>query len=497
MNIEPRPTWLERLRAIPRGVWGLGLILLALVTPLLVRTWFLSQVPDIGDPFDVAAFCQSMAVPPEQDVLKIHRVAARLYDDEYFARRTNSVPLTGTWRGSSPTWDVIESVGTQGWGAAEDFVKEWVAMHEPSLSEWKRATELNGIRFDATEGWHWWFDSAFNELFHEIDALACLRGRRCEAEHDYAAAFQWYRARLRFHRQYGFEYEAHFCESDMLELARWAALPEVTSEQLHGALTQLRRDWVSVKPVSVAIKIEYLRAMNSLRTRDGLTTAIRYSSGNQSPVNEREAREAVLWQLGHWVGGEPERTRRLYQHLVANQLRAIDLPVPTRPARHRPTSTLIYSDDPVVALPSGHLTAARLAEAIRMSAISHNLESAAMQWALLRNGDSHEWLEGSRATPGLVELALALQAYRRDHGTFPAKLEDLVPGDIDAVPVDPCDRKGLKIRYRLDSPVKALLWSVGGNGIDDNGISRQFDTILEVRAPADAGKDRTPESAKD
>ncbi len=488
---EPRSTWLERLRAIPRGVWGLGLMLLALVTPFLVRAWFLSQVPDIGDPFNVAVFCRSMDVPPEQDVLNAHRIAARLYHDEYVTRRTSSVPLTGTWTGSSPTRDVIETVVTQGWGVAEDFVKEWVATHEPSLLEWKRATELNGSRFDPTEDLIWWFDEAFIGHFHEFDSLAVLCGRRCEAEHDYVGAFQWYRARLRNHRQFGFE--AHYTESLVLDLARWAALPEVTSEQLRNALSQLRRDRTTINPASVAIKVDYLRAMNSLRTRDGLTKEIRYPSGNQSPMNEREA---ALWRLFHWICGEPERTRRIYQHLVANQLRAIDLPAPTRPARHLPTSTLIYTDDPAVPLPSGHLSAARLAEAIRMSAISHNLESAAMRSALLRNGDLYSSLEGSRAAPGLLELALALQAHRRDHGKFPAKLEDLVPGDIDALPVDPCDRKGLKIRYRLDNPEQATIWSVGGNGIEDNGF-RFFDTILEVLAPADAGKGRAPESAKD
>ncbi len=491
LDTEPRPTWLERLRATPRGVWGLGLMLLALVTPFLVRAWFLSQVPDIGDPFDVAAFCKSMDVPPEQRVLNAHRIADRLYYDEYWARRTGSVPLTGTWIGSSPTRDVIETVVTQGWGAAEDFVKEWVATHEPSLLEWKRATELNGIRFDPTEDLIWWFDEAFNNHFHEFDSLAVLCGRRCEAEHDLAGAFQWYRAGILVRDQlWGAAWKA----DDLSNILDWAALPEVSAAQLRTALGQLRRDRAARQPASHAIKVEYLRAMNSLRKRDGLATAIRYRSGTQSPM---DTKTAVFWRFVYWIGGEPERTRRLYQHLVANQLRGVDLPAPTHRALHTPTSTLIYNDDAAVPLPSQHLSAARIAQAIRMSAISSGLEGSVTGGQLLRDPIFEHFFREARAFPALFELALVLQIHRREHGTFPAQLEYLVPGYIDAVPVDPCDPKALPVRYRLDDPDRATLWSVGGNDVDDNGILRGADALLVVRAPAVVGNGPVPETARD
>ena len=485
MDTQPRPTWLERLRAIPRGVWVLGLILLALMTPLLVRTWFLSHVPDIGDPFDVAAFCKSMEVPPGQGAIAAYRGAARAYHDEQkspFEMPSNG-ELTRAWR--------------EGWHKADDTVKDWVATHEASLLEWRQVTERDQVWFNSSEDLLWRYELLWQHehgdvtspLFY-LGSVAALRGLKCEAEKDFAGAFEWYRASLRARDQL---WSAAWMADDLSNILDWAALPEVSAAQLRTALAQLRRDRAARQPASHAIKVEYLRAMNSLRKRDGLATAIRYRSGTQSPM---DTKTAVFWRFVYWVCGEPERTRRLYQHLVANQLRGVDLPAPTHRALHTPTSTLIYNDDAAVPLPAQHLSAARLAGSIRMSGISHSLESSATGGQLLRDPISEHFFREARAFPVLFELVLVLQIHRREHGTFPTQLEDLVPDYIDAVPVDPCDPKALPVRYRLDDPDHATLWSVGGNDVDDNGI-RGFDAVLVVRAPAVVGNGPVPETARD
>lgn len=482
IDTEPRPTWLERLRAIPRGVWGLGLMLLALVTPFLVRAWFLSHVPDIGDPFDVAAFCKSMEVPPGNDALTAYSSAARMYRSEqksHFERPSNGE---------------LTTVLREGWHKADDTVKDWVATHDASLLQWKQATELDHVWFNSSEDLLWHYeDHYFTSSFNYLGSIALLRGRKCEAEKDFAGAFQWYRAEILARDQL---WGAAWMADDLSNIVDWAALPEVSAAQLRTALAQLRRDRAARQPASHAIKVEYLRAMNSLRKRDGLATAIRYRSGTQSPM---DTKTALFWRFVYWIGGEPERTRRLYQHLVANQLRGVDLPAPTHRALFTPTSTLIYKDDPAIPLPPHHLSAARIAEAIRMSAISSGLESSATGGQLLRDPISEHFFREARAFPVLFELVLVLQIHRREHGTFPAQLEDLVPGDIDAVPVDPCDPKTLPIRYRLDNPDHATLWSVGGNDVDDNGIKRGADAVLHVRAPAVVSppSSSSPEPSKD
>ena len=490
IDTEPRPNWWERLRAIPRGVWVLGLILLALLTPLLVRTWFLSQVPDIGDPFDVAAFCKSMEVPQGNDARTAYRSAARTYFSDDEARASKLGQPVMHWHLRIPSDAAISAVFTGGWDAADDTVKEWVAAHEPSLLEWKRAVELNHVWFNPAENLLWSFEDHDLNFLHYLEMLSMLRGRKCEAEQDFAGAFQLYRAGILARDQL---WGAPWSNADDLpNVLHWAALPAVSAAQLRTALAQLRRDRAARQPASHAIKVEYVRAMNSLKKRDGLATAIRYRSGNQSPM---DTQTTMYLRFVYWVCGEPERTRRLYQHLVANQLRGVDQPAPTHPALHTPTSTLIYNDDAAVPLPAHHLSAARIAEAIRMSGISFHLESSA-SGQLLRDPISEHSFREARAFPVLFELALILQIHRREHGTFPAQLADLVPGYIDAVPVDPCDPKALPVRYRLDNPNQATLWSVGGNDVDDNGI-RWFDAVLVVRAPAVVNDGSVPETGKD
>ena len=490
---KPRADLRQRLMSVPRAVWILGWMLVAFTVPFLVRAWYLSHVPDIGDPFDVAEFCKSNDISPENDALPAYRRASTLYFGEYADHYSRSVPRVGTWQVSAPIKEAIDPVLTQGWGVAEDYVKEWVATHEPSLSEWRQATELDRIRFNPSQSLLWLYVDNGLRYLQEVDSVARLRGRQCEAENDFAGAFDWYRARLRY-RENLWSGAAYYYERESMDLVRWAALPDVTLAQLRNARSQLHRDQASIKPASNAIKIEYIRAMNLLSDRDGLTTWIRYSTGNQTPMTTKDKFEASLWRTAYWVCGEPERTRRIYQHLVANQLRTIDLPAPQRRPTYFTSSTLMYLDDPAVPLPSGHLNVGRIAAAIQSSAISGLLEIG-----LFQNSGLDMYLQESHAFRVLLELQLALQSHHRNHGEFPAKLEDLVPDDIDAVPVDPCDPAALNIRYRRDNSGQATVWSVGNNGTDENGVRHFYtgDAALVVLAPTVPGTGASQKTSKD
>lgn len=469
LDTEPRPTWLERLRAIPRGVWGFMVLLFLLLSPLLVRTWFLSQVPDIGDPFDVAAFCKSMEVPSDQDALPVYRNACRLFTSVQESRGR-----------SEPAQERTDSVLKQGWSVADDSVKEWVAVHEPSLREWKRAAEMDQIRFDPLENLNGRYAIELRPLRLAFVRLAQLKGRQCEEQNNFAEAFEWYRARLRSRRRASFS--LHLYERDLHDLLHWASLPEVTADQLNTALGQLRRDHAALQPTSDEIKKEYIQAMNSLRDHDGLAMAIRYRSGHQTDMHEREA---LVWRSLYRLVGEPERTRRIYQHVTANYLREIDQPAASR-QKLFPATTLLYSDNPTGSLPPGHFSAGQISRAIRASAISHNLESHGRgSDFLLHNGAEGMFLHEARAYPVLLELTMALQAHHRVHGDFPAMLDELVPTYFDSVPIDPCDPNLLSVRYKNDGLGQVTLWSVGSNGTDENGF-RDFlsgDVGLDVRAP--------------
>jgi hypothetical protein len=72
-----------------------------------------------------------------------------------------------------------------------------------------------------------------------------------------------------------------------------------------------------------------------------------------------------------------------------------------------------------------------------------------------------------------TEVAIACQLYLREKGAFPGSLDDLVPGYLDSVPVDPWSLSGASFVYRINSD-DVEIYSVGTNGIDDGGVNRDI-----------------------
>jgi len=67
----------------------------------------------------------------------------------------------------------------------------------------------------------------------------------------------------------------------------------------------------------------------------------------------------------------------------------------------------------------------------------------------------------------VARTVVAIERYRREHGeTMPARLDDLVPGYIDAVPVDPYS--GRRLLFRTEARSYAV-YSLGPNRRDDSG----------------------------
>lgn len=95
----------------------------------------------------------------------------------------------------------------------------------------------------------------------------------------------------------------------------------------------------------------------------------------------------------------------------------------------------------------------------------------------------------------LDRLALALAAYRADHGSYPARLDDLTPAYLDEVPKDIFS--DAELRYRQDGKGYCL-YSVGSNGRDDGGkglengqrkdkaVNRDWDDLIVRMPPTEA-----------
>jgi hypothetical protein len=82
-----------------------------------------------------------------------------------------------------------------------------------------------------------------------------------------------------------------------------------------------------------------------------------------------------------------------------------------------------------------------------------------------------------------ILAAIALEAYRREHGSYPDSLGALSPALLPKVPIDRLN--GEPLRYRVIDGV-AVVYSTGADGDDDGGRSpRGFDgEIQNLSAPA-------------
>lgn len=71
----------------------------------------------------------------------------------------------------------------------------------------------------------------------------------------------------------------------------------------------------------------------------------------------------------------------------------------------------------------------------------------------------------------LARVAIALELYRREHGSYPATLNPLAPTYIDTVPPDLVT--GDPLHYRIKPDGTPLIYSVGLNKIDEGGLLKR------------------------
>ncbi len=86
--------------------------------------------------------------------------------------------------------------------------------------------------------------------------------------------------------------------------------------------------------------------------------------------------------------------------------------------------------------------------------------------------DSLERFFEGLALRRMAATALAIRLFVVDHGHRPAKLSELVPEYLPAVPMDPLSRSGTPIRYEPDA-VPPVLYSTGLDGEDNGGVIAQ------------------------
>jgi hypothetical protein len=82
------------------------------------------------------------------------------------------------------------------------------------------------------------------------------------------------------------------------------------------------------------------------------------------------------------------------------------------------------------------------------------------------NVNTIEALNSEEAIDSCAAVAIAITRYRVDHGRMPANLAALIPGYLDALPIDPFNGKPIRLAKESD---RWIIYSVGPDSVDNGG----------------------------
>jgi hypothetical protein len=455
--------WLIALLASPftlleqaKGRWRSAILvvyaLLALVICIpLVRKARLARIPDLGDPFDVAAFRDRGS----NDAFPLYHEALSRY------QAPTKQPAS---RGLVPLFNRVVSLRFNS-GYATPEVQAWIASNGEARDLWLRATALPGLSYhpwdgrgfgaeweDAGEG----YDSKTGKrIALRVDTpergllrwLGAREAMRLENEGDLTGAWMWHNAALRYSRHVGMRtifadrLQAVLLHREACYQAElWASDDRVDAALLRRALTDALAVGAMTPPLSDAIKADYIEAMLLLdhppgelvnrvledfkgsgnRTSPGPSLPRKRSHsgrGNDGFADERDRFQKYLpdlpTQATYYFNGESERSKRLVRQVYSNWLAHCDEPPSLQP---RSVTDLNLFVGPVSS--SSVLPAEELARELDRPGLARHVLP---RWTELLKP-----LGDERSRQARLVVTLAEELYFRDHGKRPASPQELV-----------------------------------------------------------------------
>jgi hypothetical protein len=371
----------------------------------------LRGIPDIGEPFDVAAF-SAVKVADEDNAYVLYRQAA--------AKVVDTGHLNGNLK--------------LDWATAPEIEKRWLEENREALQIWRLGTERpDSSLIDPAE---LTFDTNLEilQVLRDFCRLAQLEGSRLEAAGDYRAAWGWYRAILRSSRHCG-------RRGTMIErlvgvaiywtaafrITNWARNPKVDAASLREALTEIQAIDLMTPPTSDTVKCEYLSFIQTME-RPGVFRKL--LKGLEIPYGPNGVKipDGAEWKTGarSWLEfqafykREPERSRRLFRLVAANWLESCDLPKSRRPP--------MLADRPLFSVPAApeHLSAEALRDWIESTIILKSFMPA--------GGAMFNAVDRERGRQAQLVVDVASQLYQREHGDEPDDPAQLVGPYLKSLP---------------------------------------------------------------
>jgi hypothetical protein len=421
----------KRLRRLLRVALALALGLALAATALAI--WWLTSLnglPDIGEPFDVAAF-RASRVPDDQNAFTFLRRA-----DEKLT------PMPAETQAASVS-------GVVSWSQADPKLRAWVEANRQALELFQQGAGQADAANPAG-------DSGMNG--QRLVVLVLLEGGKRQEGGDTAGAWDCYRAVLRMAthtRRRGSLHQRHDLDgwNGWLQqrLAAWAADPRTTIPQIRNALEEVLKSEPTPDGDSFAVKAGYLEMMRSLerpvppiiQQEVGWEYDYRLGDMQVSPQMADSLDAACRFLLR-----EPERSRRVLRLLCANWLAHVEAQQPRRRNPAVVTSfPLLMSSNPVkwgtTSVPLYPISPATPAgtHALPPQEVASWLDATydLKLRILVANTSQRPWspdrLRDRRAHSDLV-LMLATEIYRRERGSLPPSEKALVGTYLKSLPDD-------------------------------------------------------------
>jgi hypothetical protein len=447
-----------------KGRWRAALLvfyaILALVicTPL-VRKVRLSRVPDLGDPFDVAAYRDVGT----DDAFPLYQEALSRF------RAPSMQPPAGS---SIPLYNTVMGVRFNS-AYAPPEVEAWIASNREARDLWLRATarpDLSYHPWDARGFGAEWDDNGEsidpktgNHITLRADTpergllrwLGEREAMRLEKAGDLAGAWTWHNAALRYSRHVGMRtifadrLQAVALHREACDRAeRWAADVRVDAAMLRRALADAKIVSTMAPLLSEAVKADYFEAMLLLDhpplslvnhvLEDFKGPAEQASTGPPLPRKrshlgrgndgfekdgDRFQRNLpdLFAQATYYLNGDPERSKRLVRQVYANWLIHCDEPISM--LSRTVSDFKLFSGSVIV---PGMLSAAELVTELDRAGPARHLLP---RWTELQKP-----LEDERSRQARLVVTLAGEIYLRERGKRPASPQELVGPYLNGLP---------------------------------------------------------------
>jgi hypothetical protein len=410
------------------------LVLLALMAgPPLWWSIQLVGLPDIGEPFDGAAF-RALTIPADRNAFVLYgQAAARLE------------PLEQSATSKDKPIDLLVR-----WSKALPEVRRWVEANREALDLYRQGAE----RPDALDP----SLASDSETARKLDwtlrssqRLALLAASRLEEQGDMAGAWVWYRAILRtirlvsVHGTVVRRLDAQRWQVELRDrLTSWAAATRTTPALLRSALDDVVACESLAPSESYTLKVEHLNMEWLLDGPDNpgqhmppswlMSLASRKSTKPLVALLPPEQVRSITAAWRSWRR-ETERSRRVLRLVTANWLAYYDLPPGDRPRPDLDPFLVAY--DFYAFAPDAPAQARALSPQALDRWLKTTYEAREMlstfHWSRLRVTE--------RANHRALVILLASQLYRRERGTDPPTPEALVGPYLKGLPaVFPADR---------------------------------------------------------